>query len=126
MNTRNTKRKGTDGKYYSYYEDGSVEPINLRQNDWTTGVDPSFVSSVRMFFRYMWTAIKIIIIFILLCPFLDKLRQSEIVNKTIDVVKEYDIGCKPCFCNITLDSKPQKRTSNMNCDDAKDADLFGL
>lgn len=126
MNTRNTKRKAQDGNSYSYYEDGTREPVNLQQNDWTTGVDPSFVFNIRLFIRYAWMAIKLIVIFILLCPFLDKLRQSEIMNKTINIVKDYDIGCKPCVCNTTVEVKPIVKVKANNGDVDGGRDLLGI
>ncbi|MCH7536045.1 MAG: hypothetical protein IH948_09975 [Bacteroidetes bacterium] len=63
--------------------------------------DRTLEDSVKNLFRYLWVIMKLIVIFIILCPFLDKLRQKDYVTKAVNFVSEMDIGCKPCVCNQT-------------------------
>ena len=44
----------------------------------------------------------------------------------MDLVKVYDIGCKPCVCNATIEIKPQIKVKVNNGEVDGGNDLLGL
>ena len=49
---------------------------------------------------FVWLGLKILVVVIIVFPFIDKLRHKDLFGKAINLVNEYDIGCKPCICQF--------------------------
>jgi uncharacterized membrane protein YwzB len=62
--------------------------------------DQDIKKELSSYLKILFTIMKVVLVIILLFPFIDKLRQSEMMAKLFEYLSHIDIGCKPC--NISL------------------------
>ena len=55
-------------------------------------------NQVNKIINYIWLILKVAIIFVLLFPFIDKIRQKNYLEKFSGYVNDFDFGCKQCTC----------------------------
>jgi hypothetical protein len=66
--------------------------------------------NILSFVSVIWTSIKVVLILFIIFPFIDKIRHKDYFSKAVNLINEFDIGCKPCICPSIIFNKTQ-------CDD---------
>ena len=75
-------------------------PSLFDENDSSTKMGPidKHNYNINSYINIIWTTIKVIIILFVIFPFIDKIRHKDYFTKAVNMINEFDIGCKPCHC----------------------------
>ena len=94
----NRRTRNNKGQFISNFDD--IEDIVTASK-----------SSVKTIWYYLVHFIKFLVIFIMLCPFLDKFRQKGLVEKALQFASDNDLGCKQCNCTVNNQTYvPEQKT----------------
>ena len=63
--------------------------------------------SLMSFVNIIWTSIKVVLILFIIFPFIDKIRHKDYFSRAVNIINEFDIGCKPCVCPEIAFNKTQ-------------------
>jgi len=63
--------------------------------------------NIMSFVNIIWTTIKVILILFIIFPFIDKIRHKDYFSRAVNIINEFDIGCKPCACPEIAFNKTQ-------------------
>jgi len=96
------QRRGSRGNI-NPDEDEPIKPV--KEKDFTN-------EQVMSFVNILWFGLKIMLILFVVFPFIDKIRHKDYFSKAINLINDYDIGCKPCICanglNRTMKNEEEK------------------
>lgn len=87
----NLRRRNSTGQFTSSYphQTNSSSELDMKKE-------------MSVYVNYLFFVIKVVLLVVLVYPFIDKIRQTELMAKVISYASQIDIGCKPCFpCNRT-------------------------
>jgi len=98
------QRRGSRGNI-NPDEDEPIKPVREKEKDFTK-------EQVMSFVNILWFGLKIMLILFVVFPFIDKIRHKDYFSKAINLINDYDIGCKPCICanglNRTMKNEEEK------------------
>ena len=57
---------------------------------------------IRSIGYYLWFFAKCVVLFVIIYPFIDKVRQKDFFSNSLTYLSHLDIGCKQCNCPKTV------------------------